>query len=364
MQPVPEHISARASDLADLLHGIQAFDQRTRQHGFDPVVSAASLAFGFVYVHPFEDGNGRLHRWIIHHVLAANEFTPPNVVFPISSVMLRKLGEYQSALRSYSERMLPLVDWTATPTGNVEVRNDTSPYYRFFDATRHAEFLYECVGETVEHDLPNEVAYLEAYDRFVNEVNAIADMPAKTSELLHRYLRQNAGKLSERARSREFAALTPDEVARVEDLYARTTGAVTVSVGVQPEMHVKTGKSLDVELLVSRPDAAGADVASIQVEVTWDPAMMSLTENSAGDWIDAHNSAPATAVVNDSHQGRLIIGAFVLAGSTKPFALRRFAFKPLRAGTTAVDVLVVAIGTTLGRAVPSRTRNLRIVIDE
>ena len=30
----------------------------------DPIVAAAVLAFGFVYVHPFEDGNGRIHRYL------------------------------------------------------------------------------------------------------------------------------------------------------------------------------------------------------------------------------------------------------------------------------------------------------------
>ncbi|MFC0220163.1 Fic family protein [Pseudochelatococcus lubricantis] len=29
--------------------------------------AAAVLAFGFVYIHPFEDGNGRLHRYLIRH---------------------------------------------------------------------------------------------------------------------------------------------------------------------------------------------------------------------------------------------------------------------------------------------------------
>ncbi|HIP51694.1 MAG TPA: hypothetical protein EYG94_06355 [Campylobacterales bacterium] len=28
------------------------------------------IAFSFVYIHPLEDGNGRIHRYLIHHVLA------------------------------------------------------------------------------------------------------------------------------------------------------------------------------------------------------------------------------------------------------------------------------------------------------
>ncbi len=33
--------------------------------------------------------------------------------------------------------------------------NDTGDFYRYFDATAHAEFLYACVRKTIEEDLPN-----------------------------------------------------------------------------------------------------------------------------------------------------------------------------------------------------------------
>ncbi len=45
-----------------------------------------------VYIHPFRDGNGRMHRCLIHHVLAERKFTPPDLVFPVSSVMLDRSG--------------------------------------------------------------------------------------------------------------------------------------------------------------------------------------------------------------------------------------------------------------------------------
>jgi len=53
------------------------YGERAISRGADPVVTAAVLAFGFVYIHPFEDGNGRLHRWFIHHVLAISGYSPP-----------------------------------------------------------------------------------------------------------------------------------------------------------------------------------------------------------------------------------------------------------------------------------------------
>ena len=90
-EPIPEHISARAEDLPNLIDGLIAFDRLALNGGLDPVVAAATVAFGFVYIHPFEDGNGRLHRWLIHHALARGGFNPPGVVFPVSAVILRIL---------------------------------------------------------------------------------------------------------------------------------------------------------------------------------------------------------------------------------------------------------------------------------
>ena len=46
-----------------------AFDQGPATI-LNPVIAAAVLAFGFVYIHPFVDGDGRIHRDLIHHVLA------------------------------------------------------------------------------------------------------------------------------------------------------------------------------------------------------------------------------------------------------------------------------------------------------
>lgn len=219
-EPLPEHISARAEDLRDLVRGVVEYVSRAIDGGLDPVVAAATAAFGFVYIHPFEDGNGRLHRWLIHHALAVAGYNPHGVVFPVSAAILREIDSYEQVLQSYSRPLLEYIDWQPTEQGNVAVLNETAQYYRYFDATAHAEFLYHCVATTVEHDLPEEVAYLEAYDRFATEVQHIVDLPARTVELLHRFLRQGGGRLSRRAREKEFAALTPEEAAAIERLYA------------------------------------------------------------------------------------------------------------------------------------------------
>lgn len=97
--------------------------------------------------------------------------------------------------------------------------NETADFYRFFDATPHAEFLFSCVARTIAEDLPAEAAFLRAYDTFRSRVSLVIDMPERMVDLLFRFLRQNGGRLSQRSRGREFAALTNAEVARIEAIY-------------------------------------------------------------------------------------------------------------------------------------------------
>lgn len=216
---LPDHISARAQDLAGLIDGMIAFD-RGAARATDAVIAAAILAFGFVYVHPFVDGNGRIHRYLIHHVLAGRGFHPAGLVFPVSSAILESIDTYRTVLEDYSKRLLPAIEWNATTDGNVEVRSDTTDFYRYFDATPHAEFLYACVRKTIEEDLPRETQFLSRYDRFRTMVESVADMPERTVDLLFRFLHQNSGKLSRRARDREFSKLSDVEVKTLEAAYA------------------------------------------------------------------------------------------------------------------------------------------------
>jgi len=217
--PLPEHVSARPEDLPSLIEGLVAFDRKAA-HDLDAVLAAAVLAFGFVYVHPFVDGNGRLHRYLIHHVLAERGFNPPGIVFPVSAAILDRIDDYRRTLESYSGRILPFIKWEPTDKRNVRVLNETADYYRFFDATPHAQFLYECVAKTIDTDLPAETRYLQAYDMFRRNVTEIVDMPNGTIDLLFRFLRQNKGVLSKRSRDKEFAKLTDDEVVKIEASYA------------------------------------------------------------------------------------------------------------------------------------------------
>ena len=92
--------------------------------------------------------------------------------------------------------------------------------YRYFDATKQAEFFFDCVEETVNKMLPDEVEYLRKYDSINEFIKNYVDMPDRLVDLLIRLLVQNGGKLSKRAREKEFEKLADREIQAIEQKYA------------------------------------------------------------------------------------------------------------------------------------------------
>ena len=218
--PMPDHISARAEDLNTLLSGLIDTYELLCNDDFDPVLLATVLAFGFVFIHPFEDGNGRIHRYLFHHVLAEKGFVPKGLIFPVSAVILERIPEYRKTLEHFSKPRLDFIEWRPTEKNNVEVLNETINLYRYFDATKQAEFFFECVEETVNKTLPDEVEYLKKYDLLNEFIKNYIDMPDKLVDLLIRFLVQNGGKLSRRAQEREFEKLVASEIQAIENKYS------------------------------------------------------------------------------------------------------------------------------------------------
>ncbi|WP_127904017.1 Fic family protein [Solirhodobacter olei] len=228
--PLPEFIGARHQDLFELMTALNECNNRMRisdQDDADPVVQAACIAFAFVYIHPLADGNGRLHRCLIHHVLAERAFTPPGMVFPVSAAMQDRIDDYRNVLQGHSGPLMDFIDWRALPSGNVEVLNETADLYRYFDCTAEAEFLYECVLRTVEEDLPREINYLKRHDRAMSAIMNAVEMPDRLAEDLIMFIRQNDGSLSKRRRERDpVNKLTDEEIRLVEEIIAEAFDGV------------------------------------------------------------------------------------------------------------------------------------------
>lgn len=223
-EPIPDHISARWRDVETLIDGLIETAFLLEEKHFHPVLTAAVIAFGFIFIHPLIDGNGRIHRYLIHHLLSKMNFTPQGIIFPVSAAILDRIDDYRKVLESYSHPLLDFIEWEKTPDNNVEVMNETIDFYRYFDATQQTEFLFECVDYTIKKIIPEEVDYLQKYDTLKAGINDKFQMPDKTVDLLIRFLEQNNGRLSVRDRQKEFSVLTDKEIKEIESNYQLVFG--------------------------------------------------------------------------------------------------------------------------------------------
>ena len=150
-----------------------------------------------------------MHRCLIHHVLAERGFTPLGLVLPVSTVMLERIKDYRNVLQDHSAPLMDLIKWHAMPNGNVRVSNETSDLYRYFDCTREAEFIYECVMCTVEHSLPREIDFLVGHDRAMSDIMNFVEMPDRMAGDLIMLIRQNKGALSRERRKKHPTTSLP-----------------------------------------------------------------------------------------------------------------------------------------------------------
>lgn len=212
---VVHFVCPKPDDVPSLMAAWTRHAQRLLAASIDPVVAAALISFGFDFIHPFEDGNGRIHRFLIHHVLVRTGFSPKDMIFPVSIAILRDMQGYDAALETFSRPLLSLIDWRFTESNEMVVAGETADHYRYFDATPLAEYLYDRVAETVREDLAKELRFLGAYDRAYRGVRDVVDMPNRRISLLVRLVMANGGRLAKAKRS-QFEELSDAEIAAME----------------------------------------------------------------------------------------------------------------------------------------------------
>jgi Fic/DOC family len=213
---IVHYITPKPEDLRPLMTGWSDCCKMMQEAGVYPVVTATVAGFGFVFLHPFEDGNGRLHRFLLHHALTAGSFSPAGVIFPVSATMLRQIHRYDRALEAYSRPVGERAEYTLDDDGRMTVLNETGRLYRYPDLTEQAEALFGFMEETIRTDLTAELDYLVLFDAVRNDLRRLLDMPDKRLDLLVRLLLQGNGKLSKTKRAL-FSELTDDECTKAEE---------------------------------------------------------------------------------------------------------------------------------------------------
>ncbi len=221
-----DFVPARPDDVPALMSGLLLLATQSRSSNtedvddhyevqIDPVILATAIAFGFVFIHPFMDGNGRIHRYLIHEVLANAGFTPRGIILTVSAVILANLDDYVSVLEAFSKPLRARTNYNPD-TPDIPATGNDAVYFRYFDATHQAEFLYQALVRTVEEDLEKEINYLLGFDHAYKALNDLLDWPAHSLELFIRVVQQNNGTLSKAKHDSHFGWMKEEEIKEAE----------------------------------------------------------------------------------------------------------------------------------------------------
>jgi len=203
-----------------LMAGLRTF--LIRSEGIPAPIRAAVVGFGFVYAHPFTDGNGRLHRLLMHETLASDGYTEPGFVLPLSAGMLRDSSAYDRALEGFSRTVLGRVRYEIDARGGLTILNEkeTGGVWRYPDLTAQVEYTLDLISQAVHQDLPAELDVLQRFDVAARAITEVVDLPNRKRQLMLRLLHQNRGKLSKAKHEAEFPELTADEITRIQAAFA------------------------------------------------------------------------------------------------------------------------------------------------
>jgi Uncharacterized conserved protein len=174
------YIAPPATEIAAMLQGLRAFANVTR--GRPPLIRAAALSFGFVYIHPMRDGNGRISRFLINDSLRRDKAIPAPFILPVSATITASGAErarYDQALEVYSR---PLMQRHANDyTFNAErelifLANEAAmPAWRYPDLTDQAVYLSGIIMETVQTQMRAEADYLRRLQTAREGIKAILE---------------------------------------------------------------------------------------------------------------------------------------------------------------------------------------------
>ncbi|MCX6335589.1 MAG: Fic family protein [Bacteroidia bacterium] len=209
--PPPEFLSDLMKDLSNTA---------IKMEGVNSIVRATTIAFGFVFIHPFEDGNGRIHRFLIHDFLSRDNFLPPGMIIPVSAHMVNNIKLYDDTLETYSKPLMLFIKYTKNEEQKLTVLNasEVEGYYRFPDLTTQTEYLCKVIEASISYDLPNELNFLQNYDEAKELMKQRIDMPDKLIDLFIRYTHQNNG-IFPKSRRNTFHMLKDEEIEALQSIF-------------------------------------------------------------------------------------------------------------------------------------------------
>jgi hypothetical protein len=223
---VVHYIAPHWQDVPGLLDGLRAFAARTA--GEAPMVRSAVLSFGFVYIHPMSDGNGRISRFLINDVLRRDQAVPAPFILPVSATIADSAIDrrgYDEVLELFSRPLMQRYAgrWHFGPeqVGEDGVRynlqfdgyEDALPAWRYPDMTDHVEYLGRIVEKTIDEEMRKEAGYLRNLRLARERIKQVIEGPDADIDRIVRSLRESSGRPSNKL-LKEFPVLAQGTVAQ------------------------------------------------------------------------------------------------------------------------------------------------------
>jgi hypothetical protein len=251
-QEIVHYIAPPAEQLAAMLQGLQVFLDRTA--GQSPTMRCAAAAFGFVYIHPLADGNGRVHRFLINDILRRDGAVPPPYIVPVSALITGDVADrsaYDRILEEFSRPLMELLAgsydfgarqeypdgiWSNLRFGGEQL---AAPAWRFPDLTKHVAYLANVIERTVREHMREESRYLRSHSLARRALKELVEMPDAQADRIIRSVETNRGRLTNLL-AREIPALTRDGlweqmVAVVREAFADDPAAHTAEAKPAPD---------------------------------------------------------------------------------------------------------------------------------
>ncbi|MBL4909535.1 MAG: Fic family protein [Alteromonadaceae bacterium] len=237
------YIGALAKHVPSIMHGLLKTHERLMIDAKVPaLIHATAISFGEVYIHPLDDGNGRIHRYLIHDVMKQRE-PEQKFIIPISAAILKNQKQYDSVLETISRPILAMLDWELDSENNNKliVHNDIDYMYRYPDYTEHVKFVYDMMTKAISDELVEEIGLLVVFDAIKSAINNLTDIPNNTLDKITSIIINGGGKVSKAKHKFVASHIDQENLMVIEELSVKLiqTMKARINIDVQKLMDKK-----------------------------------------------------------------------------------------------------------------------------
>lgn len=207
-EPVIDYIAPHHEQTAAMLQGLQAFAERTT--GANSILRAAAISFGFVYIHPMADGNGRISRFLINDVLRRDGVLPAPIILPVSAAISANLAaraKYDEVLEKVSTPLMArfskqcrfnresLETYPDGVKSNLVFSgwDEAAPTWRYLDLSDHARYMAEVIDRSIHQGMRDEALFLRRFDRAKTALQNTIEGPGEDLDRIIRSIAEHLG---------------------------------------------------------------------------------------------------------------------------------------------------------------------------